>query len=79
MKRTTIHDVAHLAGVSIKTVSRVVNREPNVRPGTYEKVSRAIEKLDYRPSLSARSLAGKHSYLLGLLYDNPSDSYVTKI
>lgn len=79
MKKNTITDVANLAGVSIKTVSRVLNQEPNVRPATREKVTRAIKQLDYRPSVSARSLAGKRSFLLGLLYDNPSASYVTKI
>lgn len=76
MAKATIDDVAALAGVSMKTVSRVVNREPNVRPLTREKVEAAIRKLDYRPSQSARGLAGRRSYLLGLLYDNPSASYV---
>ena len=57
MPRATIDDVAELAGVSIKTVSRVVNREPNVRQSTREKVDRAIAKLKYRRNLSARSLA----------------------
>ena len=79
MKKNTITDVAKLAGVSIKTVSRVLNQEPNVRPATREKVAGAIKQLDYRPSTSARSLAGNRSFLLGLLYDNPSASYVTKI
>ena len=77
--KARIHDVAALAKVSIKTVSRVVNNEPNVRRGTREKVQRAIKKLSYRPNPSARSLAGNRSYLIGLLYDNPSASYVTGI
>lgn len=79
MKKHTITDVAKLAGVSIKTVSRVLNQEPNVRPATQEKVSRAISKLHYKPSMSARSLAGSRSFLLALLYDNPSASYVMNI
>ena len=79
LKKHTITDVAKLAGVSIKTVSRVINQEPNVRPATQEKVNKAISQLNYRPSASARSLAGNRSYLLGLLYDNPSASYVMKI
>lgn len=79
MKKPTITDVAELAGVSIKTVSRVLNQEPNVRPATHSKVSQAIAELNYRPSISARSLAGNRSYLLALLYDNPSASYVTNI
>jgi LacI family transcriptional regulator len=68
-----------MAGVSIKTVSRVLNQEPNVRPATQQKVQEVIKQLNYRPKASARSLAGNRSYLLGLLYDNPSASYVTKV
>ncbi len=75
----TIHDVAREAGVSIKTVSRVVNREPNVRPATRARVEEAIARLNYRPNISARSLAGARSYLLGLLYDNPSASYLSEL
>lgn len=73
MSKATIDDVAALAGVSIKTVSRVVNREPNVRQATRERVESAIAALDYRPNLSARSLAGNRSFLLGLLYGIPSE------
>ena len=62
--KATVFDVAELAGVSIKTVSRVVNREPNVRAVTQERVSRAIAALDYSPSEAARLLAGKRSLKL---------------
>lgn len=79
MFKATIDDVAALAGVSMKTVSRVVNNEPNVRPATREKVEVAIAQLDYRPNMSARSLAGNRSYLLGLLYGVPSAHYVLAI
>ncbi|MBT8446151.1 MAG: LacI family DNA-binding transcriptional regulator [Gammaproteobacteria bacterium] len=79
MKNPTIHDVASLAGVSIKTVSRVLNNEPNVRPSTRETVSQAIETLGYRPDPSARRLSGSRSYLVGLLYDNPSASYIIDV
>lgn len=79
MAKATIDDVAALAGVSIKTVSRVVNKEPNVRPATREKVENAISELDYRPNLSARSLAGNRSYLLGLVYGHPGAHYVLDI
>lgn len=72
MPKATIDDVAELAGVSIKTVSRVVNHEPNVRQSTREKVEKAIAKLNYRPNLSARNLASHHSHLIGLVYDDPS-------
>ena len=72
MARATIFDVAELAGVSIKTVSRVVNNEPNVRQSTRERVDKAIAKLKYRPDQSARNLASHRSNLIGLVYDDPS-------
>ena len=77
--RATIHDVAEAAGVSIKTVSRVLNREKNVRADTRERVLEAVEQLNYRPNISARSLASDRSYLIGLLYDNPSAAYVADV
>ena len=85
MHKATIDDVAALAGVSIKTVSRVVNKEPNVRESTRQRVEKAVRKLHYRPNPSARSLAGKRSYLIGLLYDdpslydNPSSNYIVNV
>ena len=59
--KATVYDVAELAGVSIKTVSRVVNREPNVRAATQDRVNRAIAALDYFPSEAARLLADRRS------------------
>jgi LacI family transcriptional regulator len=75
----TINDVAAEAGVSIKTVSRVMNNEPNVHSETRERVRAAAKALAYRPNISARSLAGSRSYLLGLFFDNPSSAYVTNV
>ncbi len=72
MPKAKIDDVARLAGVSIKTVSRVINDEPNVREGTRAKVRNAIAELNYRPNLSARNLASHHSHLIALIYDDPS-------
>ncbi|MBK9656350.1 MAG: LacI family DNA-binding transcriptional regulator [Rhodanobacteraceae bacterium] len=74
--RVRIEDVAAAAGVSMKTVSRVLNHEPNVREDTRLKVTRAVEELKYTPHLSARSLAGSKSFLVALLYNNPSASYL---
>ena len=71
-RRPTIEDVAALAGVSIKTVSRVVNREPNVRASTQEKVEQAIAQLGYRPNPSAQNLASHRARLIVLIYDDPS-------
>lgn len=65
----TIYDVAALAGVSIKSVSRVLNREPNVSAALQAKVQHAVDSLDYRPSLSARTLAGSSSYLIAAFVD----------
>lgn len=76
MARTTIDDVAARAGVSIKTVSRVLNDEPGVRPETRDRVRAVMTALNYHPSLPARSLAGRRSNLLGLVYENPSANYV---
>jgi LacI family transcriptional regulator len=75
-KRASIHDVAERAGVSIKTVSRVLNREPNVSQTTRERVMSAVEALSYRPNIFARGLASVRSFLIGMIYDNPSASYV---
>ena len=72
MTRATIDDVAELAGGSIKTVSRVVNQEPNVREATRARVEKAIAKLNYRPNLSARNLASQRSRVIALVYDDPS-------
>ncbi|WP_343222479.1 LacI family DNA-binding transcriptional regulator [Lysobacter sp. ISL-50] len=57
LPKARIDDVANLAGVSIKTVSRVLNEEPNVSAVTRGKVLTAIEGLDYRPCVEARCLA----------------------
>ena len=77
--KSTIHDVAKQAGVSMKTVSRVLNQEPNVANKTREKVLAAAAELRYSPSLAARSLASSKSYLIALLYDNPSPNYIANI
>ncbi|GHF13816.1 LacI family transcriptional regulator [Kordiimonas sediminis] len=76
MVKSTIKDVAQLAGVSLKTVSRVINKEPFVRQATIEKVSKAIEELGYQPNLAARNLRSGKSYALGLVYDNPNPYYI---
>jgi LacI family transcriptional regulator len=74
--QATISDVAEAAGVSIKTVSRVFNDEPNVRDETRKRVLEVVAELDYHPNIAARSLAGRKSFLIGLLYDNPCPNYI---
>lgn len=68
-RAVTIKDVAAEAGVSLQTVSRVINDRPNVRPAIQERVRGAIERLGYVPSLAARKMAGNKSYLLLALND----------
>ncbi|MGH8084484.1 MAG: LacI family DNA-binding transcriptional regulator [Lysobacter sp.] len=79
LSRMRIEDVAAAAGVSMKTVSRVLNSEPNVREATRQRVLETVEKLQYKPNPSARSLAGQRSYAVALVYDNPSRNYLMEI
>ena len=79
MTRATIDDVARIAGTSTKTVSRVLNNEPNVRERMRERVLAAVAALKYRPLASARSLAANRSFMIGLLYDNLSPSYIMEV
>ncbi|MEL7218038.1 MAG: LacI family DNA-binding transcriptional regulator, partial [Pseudomonadota bacterium] len=72
-------DVADLAGVSIKTVSRVLNNEPHVQEKLRRKVREAADKLDYVPSQSARSLRGSRSYDINLVCHHPDSAYVNAI
>jgi LacI family transcriptional regulator len=78
-RKASIDDVAKAAGVAIKTVSRVLNSEPNVREETRARVQAAVKKLNYHPSPSARSLASRRSYLIGLVYDNPGGNYTIEV
>ena len=77
--KATIKDVAQLAGVSIKTVSRVINREDSVKPDTESKVHEAIKTLNYQPNSSARNLAATQSFAVGYVYDNPNAYYVIEM
>ena len=74
--RATIKDVSARAGVSIKTVSRVLNNERYVGAATAARVREAVAALNFRPSLAARSLAGRRSFQIALICDNPSPWYV---
>lgn len=78
-RRATIVQVARLAGVSIKTVSRVTNGEQHVSAEVRQRVAAAITALGYQPMLSARSLSARRSGLVGLVYDNPSPSYLVRV
>ena len=75
----TLHDVAKLAGVSIKTVSNVVNDYPNVRAETRQRVQEAIAELGYQPNLSARNLRSGRSGVIGLVLPELSLSYFAQL
>ena len=72
----TIKSVAEMAGVSIKTVSRVINQEGTVKPDTLKRVEDAIAVLNYKPNKAARDLASKAASVLGYVYDNPNAYYI---
>ncbi len=76
----TIDDVALRAGVSIKTVSRVFNREPNVRQSTRDKVFATARTMGYAPNISARRLAARRSFIVALVYrDDDVNHYIPDI
>jgi LacI family transcriptional regulator len=68
-QEVTIKHVAAEAGVSLQTVSRVINNEPNVRPVMKDKVQAAIDLLGYVPSIAAQRMSGSRSYLILALND----------
>lgn len=72
-RSVTIQEVADLAEVSAKTVSRVLNNERGVHVDTRNRILKAIEQLDYQPNVNARGLAGDRSFLIGLFCDKPGD------
>ena len=74
--RPTIKEVSKIAGVSFKTVSRVLNNEKHVSEETRRRVEEVVARLNFRPSHAARTLAGRKSFQVGLLYDNPSPYYI---
>jgi LacI family transcriptional regulator len=78
-KKPTINDVARLAGVSKKTVSRVINQSPFVKADTREKINAIIAEIGFSPDPQARGLAFRRSFLIGLVYDNPNPQYVVNM
>ena len=77
-RSVTIKDVARYAGVSPMTVSRVVNGGQYVSDSTRQTVMQAVRQLGYSPNLAARNLASARGERLGLLYGNPSASYLSE-
>lgn len=75
-KPITINDIARLSGVSKKTVSRIINDSPLVRDDTRERVQALMREVGYVPDPMARGLAFRRSFLIGMVYDNPTAQYV---
>ncbi|MCS5716301.1 LacI family transcriptional regulator [Herbiconiux sp. CPCC 205716] len=75
----TLHDVARLAGVSIKTVSNVVHDSPGIRPETRARVLAAIEELGYRPNLTARGLRSGRTGAIGLVIPDLRNAYFAEL
>ncbi|MBE2220942.1 MAG: LacI family DNA-binding transcriptional regulator [Anaerolineae bacterium] len=77
--RVTIDDVAERAGVSIATVSRVVNNTGKVAAATAERVNAAVAELDYVPHAGARGLAGSRRNTIGLIFPGVGDDFLTEL
>jgi LacI family transcriptional regulator len=75
----TIYDVARVAGVSMATVSRVVNGNSNVKPATRKKVMGVIEQLGYRPNAVARGLASKKTKTVGVVIPDISNAFYSEV
>ena len=78
-KAATINDIARLAGVSKKTVSRIINHSPLVREDTREKVEALMREVGYTPDPLARGLAFRRSFLIGMVYDNPTAQFIVNM
>jgi len=75
----TIYDVAREAGVSMATVSRVVNGNKNVKENTRKKVLEVIDRLDYRPNAVARGLASKKTTTVGVVIPDITNTYFSTL
>jgi LacI family transcriptional regulator len=75
----TIKDVAKRAGVSIQTISRVINNRPDVSPQTRQRIQATINELGYQPFINARGLAAKRTYTLGLVTADFSDFWFSQV
>lgn len=78
-RAVTISDIARIANVSKKTVSRVINKSASVSQETRLKVEAAIAHAGFTPNQQARALAFQKSFLVAMIYDNPNPQYVVNI
>lgn len=79
MKQTTIYEIAKKAGVSPKTVSRVINNEPSVSKATYEKVSMIIKETNFLPNVSAQRLGSNKLKAIGLIIPRLGSPYASEL
>jgi len=79
MPTPTSQDVAQRAGVSIATVSRVLNNAPHVRPAIRRKVLRAVKALNYQPNRTAQRLRARQSKVLGLIISDIQNPFFTSV
>lgn len=75
----TLHDVARASGVSIKTVSNVINDYPHIKPETRQRVQEAIEQLGYQPNLSARGLRSGRTGAISLVIPDLKNAYFAEL
>lgn len=78
-KSITIHDVAQAAGVSVSTVSRVLNNKDDVAPETYQRIKAVIAELGYTSSLAAKSLRSRRTGVIGLIMPELEDPFCIQV
>lgn len=78
-KQATVKTVAAVAGVSVKTVSRVINNEARVNPDTRAKVLDAIKLLNFRPRRAARQLRSSKNYNIAVIYEPPGTEFLNGV
>ena len=78
-KAITIQDVARTAGVSVSTVSRVLNDKDDVAPDTYQRVRDVIQEMGYTSSLAARSMRSRRTNVIGLIIPDVADSFSIQV
>lgn len=74
-----LQDVADLAGVSVTTVSRVINNYGSISQKTIEKVHQAMQELNYQPNALARAMQGKPSKFVGLIFPNLTNPFFAEL
>lgn len=79
MSKVTIYDVARYAGVSTATVSKVLNGTGRISKETSSRVARAIEELQYRPSIIASALKKHQTYSIGLLVPDITNPFYAEL